>query len=67
MLYEEISTYIRRRRIELKGKTYFFSNNNIPQINKAVDKTKYLITSIESLNGNGHLRDEGDFEKVIEH
>ena len=32
-----------------------------------IDKTKYMITSTESLNGNGQLTtDEGDFEKVSE-
>ena len=32
-----------------------------------IDKTKYMITSTEKLNGNGHLTtDEGDFQKVSE-
>ena len=32
-----------------------------------IDKTKYIITRREKLNGNGHLTtDEGDFEKLSE-
>ena len=49
------------------------SNTNI-LLNKAkdiglevnIDKIKYMFTSRERMNGNGHLTDERDFEKVCE-